>query len=427
MHNRLNRLADMKIARNFLKLSLLIFPVMPITSFAQQQAVLYRQAAQDYYNRAAQETDPATKSCDKAWGDYYGCLADQLVSGVNVTCTPPTCQPGAGQGAAPTTYSVNGQSVNQQQFNSSVQQSMVPVPVPQTPLANPSALNPLPNDGGLPPQVFSGLTPGQRSTATAVNSGLNALASTLQQQQEQTVPQQEQPLQQQEQPNNTQPLYDDNPATGNYWLGTARLKERNGDLEGAIADYSHIIDNNLPPCEGSGYKNPSYPAYERRAALKEKKGDWDGAIADYSQAMTIENYLNLYFERAEAKLGKHDWDGAIADLNYTLPNNQTPDVPYQQAASMLATSDNPLILNGGQAVIFAKQADGLASANVTRLAIDLDSLAAAYAECGDFTNAINTENFALLEDNGPLKDQYKSHLALYQSHTSQAMAQKQHK
>jgi hypothetical protein len=163
--------------------SLFIGLAMPVMGLAQQQAVLYKQAAQSFFNAAAQ--DPANASCDKAWGDYYNCLADQLVSGVgaNVTCTQPTCTPGTGQGAAPSTYKVNGQSVSQSQFNNTVQKGLVPVPVPDTPLANPDAVNPSPNNTGLPSQVFNGLTPGQQDAATAANSGLNALKSILQKQQ----------------------------------------------------------------------------------------------------------------------------------------------------------------------------------------------------------------------------------------------------
>jgi hypothetical protein len=84
-----------------------------------QMSAEYKQAAQAYYDAAAK--DPANASCDKAWGDYYTCVAASLVSGTSVTCTQPTCQPGTGQTAAPTKWNVNGQPTSQNQFQSSVQ------------------------------------------------------------------------------------------------------------------------------------------------------------------------------------------------------------------------------------------------------------------------------------------------------------------
>jgi len=84
----------------------------------------YKQAAQAYYAAAAKETDPASASCDKAWGDYYTCVANSLVSGANVNCTAPTCQPGSGQGSAATTYSVNGQPTSQGTFQQGVDNSL---------------------------------------------------------------------------------------------------------------------------------------------------------------------------------------------------------------------------------------------------------------------------------------------------------------
>jgi hypothetical protein len=136
---------------------------MPVMGLAQQpqQAALYKQAAQSYYNAAAQESNPATASCDRAWGDYYMCLANQLVSsGATVTCTPPTCQPGSGQGAAPSTYSVNGQGTSQSQFNNAVQQSLAPVPVIQSPLS------------------------GQQNAAQAVGNAVGTIANVLMQQEQ---------------------------------------------------------------------------------------------------------------------------------------------------------------------------------------------------------------------------------------------------
>jgi hypothetical protein len=79
----------------------------------------------------------------QAWADYYKCQADALTSGVSAQCTKPDCQPGSGQDVAPTTYNVNGQSANQSQFNTAVQQigAQNPVPVPVAPPVKPELDN----------------------------------------------------------------------------------------------------------------------------------------------------------------------------------------------------------------------------------------------------------------------------------------------
>jgi hypothetical protein len=89
-----------------------------------QMAASYRKAAQAYYDAADKETDPANASCDRAWGDYYSCVADSYIAGTKVDCIQPTCQPGSGQSAPRTTYNINGQSGNQSQFDQSLQQQV---------------------------------------------------------------------------------------------------------------------------------------------------------------------------------------------------------------------------------------------------------------------------------------------------------------
>jgi len=86
-------------------------------------------------------------------------------------------------------------------------------------------------------------------------------------------------------------------------------KQHEGDLDGAIADYSRAIK-----------LNPNYTeAYNNRGNLKGAKEDHDGAIADLSRAIELDpKHTISYNNRGVQKEEKHDWDGAIADFNHAI-------------------------------------------------------------------------------------------------------------
>jgi len=94
------------------------------------------------------------------------------------------------------------------------------------------------------------------------------------------------------------------------WMISGNQKLRNGDYDGAIADFSRAIS--LEP-SNSGY-------YLIRANAKERKRDYAGAIADYTRAIEFEREDKdvLYFTRAGAKELTGDLDGAIADYTRAI-------------------------------------------------------------------------------------------------------------
>jgi tetratricopeptide (TPR) repeat protein len=86
-------------------------------------------------------------------------------------------------------------------------------------------------------------------------------------------------------------------------------KQQAGDLDGAIADYTHAIKF-----------NPNYTeAYNNRGYIKGAKEDHDGAIADLSRAIELDpTHTISYNNRGVQRLEKHDWEGAIADFNHAI-------------------------------------------------------------------------------------------------------------
>lgn len=81
-------------------------------------------------------------------------------------------------------------------------------------------------------------------------------------------------------------------------------KQSKGDLDGAIADYTHAIE-----------LDPKFAlAYSNRGRAKALKRDLDGAIEDYTRAIELNPTLALaYGDRAKAKHLKGDLDSAISD------------------------------------------------------------------------------------------------------------------
>jgi tetratricopeptide (TPR) repeat protein len=82
-----------------------------------------------------------------------------------------------------------------------------------------------------------------------------------------------------------------------------------GDLEGAIADYTEAIK--LNPQDSITYNN--------RGVALDESGQHDAAIEDYTEALRLDpNYANGYSNRGAAYASKHEFDNAIADYGEAI-------------------------------------------------------------------------------------------------------------
>jgi protein O-mannosyl-transferase len=223
-----------------------------------------------------------------------------------------------------------------------------------------------------------------------------------------------------------------------YNLGTALLAK--GQVDEAILH-----------CEKAVAMRPTDPdAQVSLANLLLQKGRIDDAIAHYQKAITVRpDYFLARYGLGQALLEKGDLDSAIqvcrsalllrpldADCHTTLAialeekgNPAEAIQHYQKAlelapssiptltnlAWLLATSQDASLRNGLKAVELAKQADRLVGGTN---ALVLRTLAAAYAEKGEFADAIRTAQSAMqlarMHGEDSLMTDLDQQIALYQ-------------
>ena len=146
--------------------------------------------------------------------------------------------------------------------------------------------------------------------------------------------------------------------------GVARQKK--GDLDGALADYSRAIE--LSPQNATAYNNRGLAEitkgdldgaladYDRalqisprnfeirtnRGVVRQRKGDLDGALADYDIAIKLwKTYVPAYRNRAKLKMAKNDLDGALADCTFMLAINPKDASAYYDRALIKTAKGDP--------------------------------------------------------------------------------------
>lgn len=136
--------------------------------------------------------------------------------------------------------------------------------------------------------------------------------------------------------------------------------------------------------------DPSFwPAYNSRGELNMREGKYPAAVADATSALRGRTWFPasaLLRARANSKLGKVA--EAIAEIEHVIslqPKGTTYPSALNSLAWIRATCPNSAFRNGRQAIEYAKRACVIRR---WQTADDIDTLAVAYAEAGDFESAI---------------------------------------
>lgn len=200
-------------------------------------------------------------------------------------------------------------------------------------------------------------------------------------------------------------LIDGDPSNSTWFAYRGWAYHRLKQSDKALKDYSDAI--RLRPSVSAWFNN--------RGLIYAEQKKYDEAIQDYTAAIDLDDENPLsYRNRAMAYSNKKQFDKAVADMEKGVELD--PEMPYAQngLAWLLCTCPEDKIRNGKKALIHAKKACELTSYKNGGY---LDTLAAAFAELGEWAQAIEWQEKALKSNDFPLNDleAAKKRLELFKS------------
>jgi tetratricopeptide (TPR) repeat protein len=180
-----------------------------------------------------------------------------------------------------------------------------------------------------------------------------------------------------------------------------------GDLDHAITLYSACL---------AAMPDQAEAQYNLASALL-RKGRTDEAIVHYQKALQLgPESADAHANLGSALLAKGRVSDAMTEYTKALEISPENLAALSNLAWLLATSGDPGLRNGSEAVRLAERADSVSSRSDSHATV-LRILAAAYAETGRFAEAKETARQALdaanAQGNTALADAVQGELALY--------------
>lgn len=175
-------------------------------------------------------------------------------------------------------------------------------------------------------------------------------------------------------------LTNDNLAQAFNYRG--RMYADQGKYNKAIADYDRAIE-----------LKPDYAYYfNERGYTFFLKGEYDRAIQDHTAALRIKpNFVVAYNYRGNAYKKTGLYERAIADYEQAIRLQPDGAYAHQSLAWLLATASDGRYRDGARAVRLAKRA----VARAFKVPYNHGALAAAYAEVGQFDDAVAEQDRAI--------------------------------
>lgn len=149
------------------------------------------------------------------------------------------------------------------------------------------------------------------------------------------------------------------------------------------------------------------------------QGRADEAIEHYRQALAqMPDSVHAHYQLGFLLQGRGEFAASVAQFQMVLELDPKHVSAQNNLAWLLATCPDNSVRNGTKAIELAQQAVQLSGGEASEI---LDTLAAAYAEAGRFSEAIATANRALslasLKNNKPLADAIQTQLKFYEAGT----------
>jgi tetratricopeptide (TPR) repeat protein len=167
------------------------------------------------------------------------------------------------------------------------------------------------------------------------------------------------------------------------------------DYDKALADFDEAI--RLDP------KNAI--RYRARGLAYDSKKDYDKALADFNEAIRLDpNVSDVYVHRGSLHYSRKEFDKAAADWRRSIQLEQQKDSwCYDSLAWLLATCPKAEVRDGKEAIEYARKACEMTRWHAPGI---IETLAAAYAEAGDFKQAVRWQTKAV-DMKAPDQDQKK--------------------
>lgn len=195
------------------------------------------------------------------------------------------------------------------------------------------------------------------------------------------------------------------PTDNGFYCNRGLCHHAKKNYEKAIADLTEAIRRNPKSSRNFEYRGNSY---------SEKK-EYDKALADYTMASELDPKADgAYFGRASVHEKRGTFTKALAEYEAalrTLPNSAHA---HNALAWFLATCPNDQARDGRRAVEVAKKAVDL-EADELKKAWFQDTLAAAFAEVGNFEEAAKLQARAMIGASKEELPEFEARLKLYQS------------